>query len=63
MKDIRLEILEGSYLEHFKQAKDFALILPMNNSRRLKIEKEMNEISSEIRNLKQYGNSKQNTKK
>ena len=63
MNSIRLEILEGSYLEHFKQAKDFALILPIDNPRRIKIEKEMNDISSEIRKLKQYGNNIKNKKK
>lgn len=53
MDSIRLEILEGSYVEHFKQAKEFAMFLPLDNARRLKIEKEMNEIAEEIRKLKQ----------
>jgi len=52
MNQITLEILEGSYLEHFKMAKDFALILPIDNPKRKKIEKELNDISEQIRELK-----------
>ena len=52
MKEIELEILEYSYWEHFKQAKDLALILPIDHPKRVSVEKELNEIQSKIKKLK-----------
>ncbi len=52
MNKIRLEILEYNYWEHYKCAKDLALILPLNHPRRKLIEKHMNETLEEIHRLK-----------
>jgi len=49
---IKLEILEGSYWEHFKYAKDLSLMLPIENPKRKLIEQEINNIQSEIKKLK-----------
>jgi hypothetical protein len=48
MKDIKLEILQYSYWEHFKYAKDLALVLPLNHPKRIKAEQVMNELLKEI---------------
>lgn len=45
---IKIEILLASYLEHFKAAKDLALIYPIDNPKRIKIEQELNNIQMEI---------------
>jgi len=45
---IRNEILKASHLEHFKAAKELALIYPLNNTKRLKIENECNVILNQI---------------
>jgi hypothetical protein len=50
--NLRLQILEGNYWEHHKVAKDLALILPIDHPKRLKIEKELNDIASQIRKIK-----------
>lgn len=50
--NIKLEILNASYWEHFKYAKDLALIYPLKHPKRLKIEKEINIILEQIKDLK-----------
>ncbi len=52
MDAIKLEILESSYWEHFKYAKDLAYILPLDNPKRKKVELEVNRLSEEINKLK-----------
>lgn len=52
MNSIQLEILEYSYWEHFKMAKDTSLVLPLHNPKRKRIEEEMNKISNQIKELK-----------
>lgn len=47
-KQIRLEILQMSYLEHFKTAKDLALSLPLGHPKRKLIEDEVNKIQQQI---------------
>jgi len=47
-KEIRNEILQSSYWEHFKAAKDLALILPLNHPKRIKIENEVNKLSQSL---------------
>lgn len=42
---IEQEILKASYWEHFKVAKDLALILPIDHPKRLKIESELNKLT------------------
>lgn len=49
---IQLEILQSSYWEHFKYAKDISLILPIENPKRQKIEAETNKIAEQIKQLK-----------
>lgn len=46
---MKLEILQYSYWEHFKFAKDLALILPLNHPKRIKVENEMNKILEQIK--------------
>ncbi len=46
--DIKNEILEYSYWEHFKYAKDLALILPVEHPKRKLIEAKVNELSMEL---------------
>lgn len=48
----KIEILEYNYWEHFKALKDIALILPINNPKRLEIEKHTNEILKKLNELK-----------
>ncbi len=48
----RLEILEYSYWEHFKFAKDISLILPIDHPKRKKLEMELNLMIKEINTLK-----------
>ena len=55
---IAIEILEGNHLEHFKIAKDFALILPIENSKRKKIEKSLNELTDKIQKIKNGNTNK-----
>lgn len=53
MNDIKLEILEANYWEHFKTAKDFSFILPINHPKRQKIELEINKMIVKMKELKQ----------
>jgi len=48
----RLLILEFSYWEHYKHAKDIAFIYPVDNPKRKEIEKSLNEILIEIQKIK-----------
>lgn len=43
-----IEILQYNYWEHFKAAKDVALILPPDHPKRQAIEKSMNQLLTEI---------------
>jgi len=52
MDKIKLEILEYSYWEHYKMAKDIAFILPIEDPKRKRIEAEMNRLAEEINILK-----------
>ncbi len=47
-----LQILKYSHLEHFKAAKDLALVLPIDHERRIEVEKELNVITTKISNIK-----------
>lgn len=49
--NIELEIEKASHLEHFKHAKDLALIYPVNHPKRVPVEKELNNITSKIQKL------------
>jgi hypothetical protein len=44
----KVELLEASYWEHYKFAKDLSFIYPIDNPKRLKIESEVNKIRQEI---------------
>jgi hypothetical protein len=48
-----IEILEYSYWEHFKYAKDLALILPLNHPKRNRLDLELNKMISKLHLLKQ----------
>jgi len=58
-KQISQEILEANYWETFKFAKELAQFLPINNPKRLLLERTMAEQLREINNLK---NVKANSK-
>lgn len=47
-----IQILEYSYWEHFKFAKDIALILPLEHPRRKKVEDELNKLQKRLQELK-----------
>lgn len=46
--NLQLQILQYSYWEHFKAAKDLSLILPITNHRRIAIEKTIDELQKQI---------------
>ena len=48
---IERELLQCSYWEHHKFAKDLALILPIDHPKRVRIEKELNKIIAELKVL------------
>jgi hypothetical protein len=48
MTPIQLEILKFSYWEHFKKAKDLALIYPPEHPERLLLQKEIDKMLSTI---------------
>lgn len=52
IKNIQLQILEASYWEHFKMAKDLSLYLPINHPKRLTLEAELNIVQEKINKLK-----------
>ena len=52
MDEIKLELLQYSYWEHHKRAKDLALILSIEHPTRKEIEKELNKIQLKIQKLK-----------
>lgn len=47
-----IEILEYSYWEHFRFAKDIALILPIEHPKRKKVEDELNKLQKRLQELK-----------
>jgi len=47
-----LEILEYNYWEHFKFAKDLALILPLKHPKRIQLQNELNKMIERINKLK-----------
>lgn len=47
-----LTILQYNYWEHFKAAKDLALVLPIDHPRRKQVDDAMNKISGELNELK-----------
>jgi hypothetical protein len=49
---ITLGILEASYWEHFKAAKDLALYLPIDHPKRLAVENALNDIQLQIKSCK-----------
>jgi len=54
MKSFQLEILQYSYYEHFKFAKDLALVLPIDHPKRKLMEEEVNKLQKQINDL-QHG--------
>lgn len=50
--EIELEILEYSYWEHFKYAKDLHLILPLDHKKRVALDDEMNKMLDRIHKIK-----------
>ena len=59
MNQIEIEILEASYWEHFKYAKDMALILPLKHPKRVKVENELNDMINRLHILKGSDTDKQ----
>lgn len=54
--NIELEILEYSYWEHFKYAKDLNLILPLHHKKRVVLDNEMNKMLKRIHQIKNENN-------
>ena len=51
--NIKLELLQSSYWEHHKAAKDLAFIYPIDDPKRKKIEAELNSILEQIKKIKE----------
>jgi len=51
--DSKLEILEGSYWEHYKFAKDLSLYLPLDHPKRKLLEAELNKQLEVINKIKE----------
>lgn len=54
-KQIKIELLEYSYWEHFKFAKDLSLILPLEHPKRKLLDEEITKILKELNQLKNNG--------
>ena len=52
MSNLELEILEYSYWEHFKFAKDLSLILPLKHNKRVALDNEMTKMLKRIHEIK-----------
>lgn len=52
MNELKLQILLASHLEHFKAAKDLALLHPLEHPKRVAVERALNEIQNEINELR-----------
>ena len=50
--DLELEILSANYWEHFKFAKDLALILPSDHPKRVRLALELNEMVEKMNQIK-----------
>jgi len=48
-----LQILESSYFEHLKAARDLAMYLPIEHPRRKEIEQSTNDLIEKINHIKQ----------
>lgn len=48
MTEINREILSANYWEHFKVAKEYALIYPINHTKRVSIEKSLDELQKQL---------------
>lgn len=51
-KQIKIELFEYNYWEHYKFAKDLALILPLNHPKRKLLEEELSKMMKELNELK-----------
>lgn len=49
--DLKLEILQYNYWEHFKFEKDLAMVLPLNHPKRTEARKHTSEILEQIHKL------------
>lgn len=52
MNSIEFEILQLSYWEHFKLAKDLALVYPVEHIKRRTLEKILNDLSDRMKKIK-----------
>ena len=55
--ELELEILSYSYWEHFKFAKDIALILPSTHPKRVDLQEKLNEMSARMNEIKKEMNT------
>lgn len=51
--NIKLEILNCNYWEHFKYAKELAGYLDLNHPKRVRVEKELNNMIDKIKKINQ----------
>jgi uncharacterized membrane protein len=56
MKNVELEILQYNYWEHFKYAKDIALILPIGHPKRIAAEQQLDKLQQKINTIKHEKN-------
>jgi len=50
--NIKLQILEANYWEHYKYAKDLSFIFPIDHPKRLLLESNLNNMLEQINKLK-----------
>lgn len=53
MNEIRREILQGSYWEHFNKAKSMALIYPLEHPIRKELERELIKLTEKLQLIKE----------
>jgi hypothetical protein len=51
-ENIKLQILEANYWEHYKHAKDLSFIFPIDHPKRLLLESNLNNMIEQINKLK-----------
>ena len=56
--DIKMELLQERYWQHYKFAKDLAFVMSIQNPRYIKIQNEVNNINKKIKELQKEIDSK-----
>lgn len=60
--ELKLEILQYNYWEHYKFEKDLAMVLPIDHPKRILLRKHTHEILTEIHALQKLIKEKESSK-